>query len=59
MLSGPSGSSVAKRPTFCQSMAASTWKRSSCASVANVDTRTMAAASPPRICGPLVRVMSP
>jgi hypothetical protein len=58
-LSGPSGSSAAKRATFCQSIAASTWKASSWPSPGKVDTRSIAAASPPRICGPLVRVIRP
>ena len=53
------GISEVKRLTFCQSIAASTWKQSSWLSEAKVDTRSIAAASPPRICGPLVRVISP
>ena len=56
-LPGTSGISAAKRSTLCQSTAASTAKLSSWASVGKVQTRTMAAASPPRICGPLVRVI--
>lgn len=58
-LAGPSGISSAKRCTFCQSSASSTSKRSSSDSTGVAEMRTSAAASPPRICGPLVRTISP
>ena len=58
-LSAVSGISSAKRLTFCQSMASSTSNASSSVSIGLRPRRTSAAASPPRICGPLVRTMRP
>ena len=58
-LPGPSGISSAKRFTFCQSIASSRSKRSSSVSIGVVPRRSSAAASPPRICGPLVRTIRP
>jgi len=54
-----SGISSAKRWTFCQSTASSRSKRSSSDSTGVADSRNRAAASPPRICGPLVRTIRP
>ena len=54
-----SGISSAKRCTFCQSIASSRSKRSSSDSSGVLPSRSSAAASPPRICGPLVRTISP
>ena len=54
----PIGISAAKRWTFSQSTPASTWKRSSMHSTGRVAIRIIAAASPPRICGPEERVIS-
>ena len=51
------GISAEKRPTFCQSIATSTSKWSSCDCTGDVDSRIIAAASPPRICAPDERVM--
>jgi hypothetical protein len=53
------GISSAKRFTFCQSIASSRSKLSSSDSTGVVESRTSAAASPPRICGPLVRTIRP
>ena len=57
-LAAPSGISALKRCTFSQSTAARTSKRSSMQSTGWVAIRSMAAASPPRICGPEERVIS-
>ena len=54
-----SGISSAKRCTFCQSIASSRSKRSSSDSTGAAPRRSSAAASPPRICGPLVRTIRP
>ncbi len=59
MLVARSGISSAKRWTFCQSIASSRSNVSSSASIGRRASRSSAAASPPRICGPLVRTMSP
>ena len=56
-LSALSGISAPNRCTFSQSTAASTWKWSSMHSTGRQEMRTMAAASPPRICGPEERVI--
>ncbi len=58
-LAARSGISSAKRFTFCQSIASSRSKLSSSASTASRARRSSAAASPPRICGPLVRTIKP
>ncbi len=54
-----SGISSAKRFTFCQSTASSRskWSPRLCSGCG--PSRTSAAASPPRICGPLVRTIRP
>ncbi len=53
------GISSAKRLMFCQSIASSRSKPSSSDSVWVRASRSSAAASPPRICGPLVRTIRP
>ena len=58
-LSWVSGISSAKRLTFCQSIASSRSKLSSSDCIGRGDKRSSAAASPPRICGPLVRTIRP
>jgi len=57
--SGRIGISSAKRWMFCQSIASSRSKPSSSESVGVDASRMSAAASPPRICGPLVRTINP
>ena len=59
MLDAFSGISSANRLTFCQSIASSRSNVSPSVSSGWFASRTSAAASPPRICGPLVRTMIP
>ncbi len=56
-LSGSKGISALKRCTFSQSTAARMWNRSSMHSTGWQAMRSIAAASPPRICGPEERVI--
>ena len=58
-LASSSGISSAKRWMFCQSIAISASKRSPRQSIGCGAKRSSAAASPPRICGPLDRTISP
>ena len=58
-LDASSGISSANRFTFCQSIASRRSKPSSSESSDRWASRSSAAASPPRICGPLVRTMRP
>jgi hypothetical protein len=61
-LSAVSGISAEKRVMLSQSIAISRWKLSSCDMIGSVAKRSMAAASPPRICGPeerLIRAYQP
>ena len=58
-LAASSGISSAKRWVFCQSIAISASNRSSRQSIGCGAKRSSAAASPPRICGPLERTIRP
>ena len=57
-LAAVSGISAEKRVMLSQSMAISRWKLSSWDMIGSVAKRSMAAASPPRICGPEERLIS-